>query len=258
MSYGEFSYFYDEFNDDANYDKLYSFIDTTFKKYKMNNKIIADLGCGTGEISLRLASSGYDVIAVDLSEQMLSVLADKISYMEELPKILILNQDITKLDLFGTINGAVSTFDTFNHLTLEQLTKTIQNTALFMEKDAVFIFDMNTEYKHTNILQNNTYTIEADDAICVWKNTLYEKEHKTNIQIDIEYTDDQPDEESHYNESFYEYYYTIEQITKICDSFGLEIKEMYDGESFLELEETSQRMMFVAVKKYLQDERTNS
>ena len=253
MSYNEFSYFYDEFNDDANYDKLFEFINNTFKKYNINNSIIADLGCGTGEISLRLSEVGHDVIAIDLSEEMLNVLYDKISSSENTSKILVLNQDITQLDLYGTINGAVSTFDTFNHLTIEQLENAIKSVSFFMEKNSVFIFDMNTEFKHTNILKNNTYKLETDDAICVWENKLNEEEKNTLISINISYTDE--NENYNYFEQFYEYYYSKKFITKLCSKYGLEVKEVYDGESFENLTTTSQRMIFVCVKQYTQNDK---
>ena len=43
-----------------------------------------------------------------------------------------LRQDLLKLDLYGTIRGAVSTFDTFNHI--PDLDKAIANAGFFMEK----------------------------------------------------------------------------------------------------------------------------
>ena len=38
---------------------------------------MADFGCGTGELTLMLAQAGYDMIGIDVSEEMLSVLRDK-------------------------------------------------------------------------------------------------------------------------------------------------------------------------------------
>ena len=37
----------------------------------------ADLGCGTGELTLMLTQSGYDMIGIDQSEEMLCVVRDK-------------------------------------------------------------------------------------------------------------------------------------------------------------------------------------
>ncbi|MEG0617664.1 MAG: class I SAM-dependent methyltransferase, partial [Oscillospiraceae bacterium] len=75
---------------------------------------------GTGEISIRLAKKGYDVLSVDLSSQMLEILNDKRTEIKKPIKLQLIHQDITALDLFGTIDGAVSTFDTLNHLNPSQ------------------------------------------------------------------------------------------------------------------------------------------
>lgn len=109
MAYGEFAYFYDEFNDDANYEALFSHVKRNLQKYGVREGIVADLGCGTGDLTMLLRSAGYDMIGVDLSEEMLCVMREK---AEEtgVTDLLLLRQDITKLDLYGTVKAAVSTF----------------------------------------------------------------------------------------------------------------------------------------------------
>ena len=68
-------------------------------------------------------------------------------------------------DSYGTIRAAVSTFDTFNHI--PDLDTAIANAGFFMEKGGVFLFDMNTPYKHRKILGDNAFTFEEEDAACV-------------------------------------------------------------------------------------------
>ena len=146
MAYNEFAYFYDEFNGEADYDALYSHIHSQLEAHGIRDGILADLGCGTGELTLMLTQAGYDMIGIDQSEEMLCVVRDKAEQLGLSGRLLLLRQDLLKLDLYGTIRGAVSTFDTFNHI--PDLDTAIANAGFFMEKGGVFLFDMNTPYKH--------------------------------------------------------------------------------------------------------------
>ena len=59
-----------------------------------------------------LTQAGYDMIGIDQSEEMLCVVRDKAEQLGLSGRLLLLRQDLLKLDLYGTIRGAVSTFDT--------------------------------------------------------------------------------------------------------------------------------------------------
>ena len=115
MAYNEFAYFYDEFNGEADYEALYAHIKKELEAHGIHDGILADLGCGTGELTLMLTQAGYDMIGIDQSEEMLCVVRDKAEQLGLSGGLLLLRQDLLKLDLYGTIRGAVSTFDTFNH-----------------------------------------------------------------------------------------------------------------------------------------------
>ena len=108
MAYNEFAYFYDEFNGEADYDALYSQIHTKLEAHGIHDGIVADLGCGTGELTLMLTQAGYDMIGIDQSEEMLCVVRDKAEQLGLSCRLLLLRQDLLKLDLYGTIRAAVS------------------------------------------------------------------------------------------------------------------------------------------------------
>ena len=112
MAYNEFAYFYDEFNGEADYDALYGYVTGELKAHGITDGILADLGCGTGDLTLMLTQAGYDVIGIDRSEEMLSVLREKADELGLTGRLLLLKQDLLELDLYGTIRAAVSTFDT--------------------------------------------------------------------------------------------------------------------------------------------------
>ena len=71
-AYESFASVYDLFMDDVDYNGWVKYIEEIWKKFNVNPELICELGCGTGNITLRLAEKGYDIIGVDLSADMLS------------------------------------------------------------------------------------------------------------------------------------------------------------------------------------------
>ena len=249
MAYNEFAYFYDELNSEADYDALYRYISGELQAHGIPSGILADLGCGTGDLTLMLAQAGYDVIGIDRSEEMLSVLREKADELDMTGRILLLRQDLLSLDLYGTIRAAVSTFDTYNHIgPADQFEKAIRKASYFMEKGGVFIFDLNTPYKHRQVLGENIFTFEEEDASCVWHNHYDSENRRVEISIDIDYRETG----EHFHEQFFEYTYDLDTIRTTLEKHGFALESVCDGETFGELTDTSQRYFFCAVKQYTQ------
>ena len=247
MAYNEFAYFYDEFNGEADYDALYSQIHAKLEAHGIHDGIVADLGCGTGELTLMLTQAGYDMIGIDQSEEMLCVVRDKAEQLGLSGRLLLLRQDLLKLDLYGTIRAAVSTFDTFNHI--PDLDTAIANAGFFMEKGGVFLFDLNTPYKNRQVLGENLFTFEGPDASCRWQNHYLAEEQAVEISIDIHYNDTDED----FHEQFEEYSYELQQVTQALEKYGFAVQSVDDGESFGALQPDSQRFIFTCIKQYTQE-----
>lgn len=249
MAYNEFAYFYDDLNSEADYDALYQYICTQLKAHGVEQGIVADLGCGTGDLTLMLAQAGYDMIGIDQSEEMLSVLRQKADELGLLPRVLLLHQNILELDLYGTIRAAVSTFDTYNHIgPCERFERAVGQAGFFMEKGGVFVFDLNTPFKHEKVLADNTFSIECPDAVCTWHNHYDPEQKAVHIVIDIAYADAQPP----VHEEFHEYTYTLPYVEQILERCGFSLAQVRDGETFGELKPDSQRYIFTAIKRYTQ------
>ncbi len=252
MAYNEFAYFYDEFNGEADYDALYAAVKKALIAHDITDGLVADLGCGTGELTLMLAQDGYDAIGIDQSEEMLAVVRDKADQLEIVDHLLLLRQDLLNLDLYGTIRAAVSTFDTFNHL--PDLDTAIRNAAFFMEAGGVFLFDMNTPYKHKEVLANNRFELDGEDAHCVWQNHYDETKGVVDICIEIHYHDTG----EVFREAFCEYTYAQTLIEATLAKYGFVLESVCDGESFGALTPESERFLFCAVKQYTQLGETNA
>ena len=252
MAYNEFAYFYDELNGAADYDALYLYVKSQLEQNGIHDGIVVDLGCGTGELTLMLTQAGYDMIGVDQSEEMLAVLREKADELEISERLLLLRQDILHLDLYGTIRAAITTFDTYNHIgPRENFEKAIEKAAFFMEKDGVFLFDLNTPYKHREILADNVFDLEGPDATCCWTNHYDEQEQAVSIRIGIHYLDT----DEHFEENFKEYTYPLDYVEEVLQRYGFRVEKVCDGETFGPLTEESQRYIITAIKQYTQMEK---
>lgn len=249
MAYNGFAWFYDEFNVKADYDGLYQYVLGQLQEHDIRDGILADLGCGTGDLTLMLAQAGYDMIGVDLSEEMLAVLRQKAETLGIGQGLLLLHQDLLQLDLYGTIRAAVSTFDTLNHIgPAPRFYEAVSRAGFFMEKGGVFLFDLNTPYKHRQVLANNSLTLEAPDAVCHWQNRYEPAAGRVDISLDI--LDTETGE--HWAESFPEYSYSLEEVRAALTRAGFALECVRDGENFGPLRPDSQRMILTAIKQYTQ------
>ena len=139
--YGDFAYYYDMLTENVDYEERSNYISGLLAENGVGKGILLDLACGTGTMSFLLSDKGYDVIGVDASEEMLSVAQEK--KMESEKDIMFLCQRMEELDLFGTINAAICTLDSINHITDEEIVrKAFSKVSLFMEDKGLFIFDV--------------------------------------------------------------------------------------------------------------------
>ncbi len=243
--YSDFAYSYDALMSDVDYEKRTEYICSLFAKFDQMPTLMLDLACGTGEFSNRFADKGVSVIGVDISYDMLSIAREKTAEQDK--EILYLCQDASKLDLYGTVDGAICCIDSLNHITdYDRFCAAIQRVSLFLENDRLFVFDLNTVYKHRCVLGNNTFVIDTDEVYCVWQNEYNEAENIVDINLDFFI----PEGDGYYRtgESFCERAYTTDEIETALNRAGLKIEAVFDDMSYSEPSNTSERVIYVTRK----------
>ncbi len=243
--YNEFACSYDALMQNADYDERTEYLCNLFKKYDRMPTLMLDLACGTGEFSMHFAKRGVSVIGVDISADMLSVAREKTA--EQGVDILYLCQDAAVLDLYGTVDGAICCLDSLNHITdYNDFCKALSRVSLFLEKDRLFIFDVNTPYKHKEILGDNTFVIDTDEVYCVWQNEYL---GDNTVEISLDFFEADGDAYYRSGESFCERAYTADEIENACESAGLGIEAVYDDLTEDAPQSISQRLIYVTRKK---------
>lgn len=241
-AYNKFAWFYDKLQSEVDYDGICSLIDGFIKKYSAENEVIVDLACGTGNLSERFYKLGYDVIGVDLSQDMLEEALEK-KYDRELD-ISYLCQDMRELDLMGAADVIVCVLDSLNHLgSFEDLRRTFERVSMFTCDGGLFIFDMNTPYKHREVLGNNSFCYDMEGLFCAWQNELSED---GSVQITLDFFEEKENGSyERFTESFREIVFDSELVDEELKKNDFEIIGRYDDFSENPVNDNSQRVLYV-------------
>lgn len=244
--YGNFAAFYDAFTDDVDRASMAAFIAEKLKQNGISGGILLDAGCGTGGLSVLCAQMGFDVIGTDISPEMLQKARERAQQAGV--QLLLLNQPLEELDLYGTVRAAICTLDTVNHLTGEQsLRQAFARIGLFLEPGGVFLFDCNTYYKHSQVLGDNAYIYDLGDTYCGWQNTFYPEDNTTDV--DLTFFDRRGGSFARYDESFTQYYFTPQQLESALAAAGMRVLQVCGGYRDQPLQKDSQRAVYIASKE---------
>lgn len=246
--YHSFSYFYDKLTSNISYKERAEYFDKLIKKHNGNKNLLLDLACGTGSLSEEFSRMGYDVIGVDASEEMLNEALDK--KFDSGLNIQYLCQDMTKLDMFGTIDVTICALDSINHLkNADEVQITFDKVSLFCEPNGLFIFDVNMPYKHQNILADNTFIYDLDDVFCVWQNSFNPEsnDYRVDISLDIFGKNENGSYERYYDE-LSEIAFEREMIEKMLVAAGFSVEAVYDFDTVNPPMDNSEKLVFVARK----------
>ena len=275
-SYSAFAYVYDELMDNVPYDAWAEYLIGLLKENGVSEGLVCELGCGTGQMTRRLSAAGYDMIGIDLSEEMLDVAREQEYgacegdfYEEEFdgsapdtkdafdgepgpeeiladepeedadiaePSILYLQQDMREFELYGTVSAVVSICDSMNYMTSdEDLLQVFRLVNNYLDKDGVFIFDMNTEYKYKELMGDTTIAENREDVSFIWEN-LYDEEKRLNEYCLTLFAKAETEDEDEDGPALYEKYeevhlqraYPLAEVKRLLAEAGMTFVAAYD------------------------------
>lgn len=257
-AYTGFAGVYDKFMDNIPYEQWESYVTGLLKDYGVNDGLVLELGCGTGNLTRLLSRRGYDMIAIDNSEEMLMIARDKA--MDETMDILYLLQDMRSFELYGTVRAVVSICDSMNYITRpEELCQVFRLVNNYLDPGGVFIFDMNTIHKYKDLIGNRTIAENREDCSFIWDNYYYEDEQINEYELSIfvrdAWEDDQKAEADNegegepfirYRETHYQRGYSLEEVKALLLEAGMSFVAAYDAFTKAPVRDDSERMYIIA------------
>ena len=231
-------------NSDVDYEKWADYIENLFDKYEKNPNLVCDLACGTGNITLPLAKRGYDMIGVDRSFDMLSIAREKAQDLGL--DTMFLEQDLKKLDLYGSCDAFLCMIDGFNYIlnpnSLYRIAKRIKTC--FLEPDGIFVFDLSSAFKLGNYIGNNTFVHDGEDIFYVWENKFYENTKMCEMYLNFFVKSGKG--WKRFGERHLQHAYTEEEIRKIFLAAGFSQVDAYSPLTFDAPKPDDMRTVFVA------------
>lgn len=282
--YESFAEIYDRFMDDVPYDRWRDHLVSVFREYGIEDGLIAELGCGTGNMTERMAASGYDMTGIDRSEDMLQIAQEKqicrlssqalASALEEQARssqILYLCQDIRSFELYGTMAGIYAVCDTMNYLlTEEDLLTVLRLVNNYLDPGGVFIFDLVSEAAYRK-MGEKTIADCRDIGAFIWQNDFDAARRVNHYDLEMFIredagelaakeasgrradwdgeTDAGGEKERVYFRRHEEHVtraYPVDRVISLIEKSGLAFEKVLDAESMGEILKQTQRYYFVA------------
>lgn len=258
-AYTDFAGVYDTFMDDTPYQEWADFLAKLIEKYGISKPVrdkeqgildsernlVLDLGCGTGTLTELLYQKGYDMIGVDLSQEMLNIALEKKEKSGS--EILYLCQDMRELDLFSTVGTVISVCDSVNYLLEnDEVEETFGLVNNYLYPGGIFLFDFNTVYKYEQVIGDTTIAENRDDCSFIWENYYHEEDRVNEYDLTIFVKEKKEELFRRFTETHFQRGYTLEEMKGFVERAGMEFVLALDADTHKAPIETSERIYVIA------------
>lgn len=233
-------------NINMDYSKWAAFVKEVFKRERlsiMSSKAL-ELGCGSGNMTVELKKMGFDIMGLDISQDMLQIAAEKAlsNYM----KIMFIKQDMTSFQVNKSFKGVFSFCDVINYITDEEkLLECFKRVYSALDTGGLFIFDISSEHKLKDIIGSNTFTRNEEDLCYIWDNYLEDDLLEMYITFFIK----QGILYRRFDETHIQRAYGADKIWSLLKTSGFQNIKLFDDYSFNPVSKDTLRISFVAKKE---------
>ena len=236
MAYKEFANIYDELiYEDIDYDEISEKIISLSNENNIEFEDYLDLACGTGNVGVRVGKYFKNMYAVDLSNDMLNIAFEKFK-----------QNNMSELSLNHKFTLITSVLDSTNYITEEEdLFNYFKRVYDHLKDDGLFIFDINSYYKLSEIMGNNIYTYSSEDVFYTWENTF--EDNILNMFLTF-FVKNENNLYERFEEEHFEKAYQEKDIEDILNEIGFNILGKFCGYSDLKPDNNSERILYVLRK----------
>ena len=243
-AYHDLAFSYDRLTNDVDYKKIVAFYHEILEKENIHPRSAVDLACGTGSVALLLARDGLRVVGVDLSEEMLTVAAQRVQETDVFVQYTC--QPLQQMRLPRGVDLAVCALDGLDYiLDPADCAEAIRRVYKALNPGGIFIFDVNTPEK-LRAMDGQVFLDEDDDVYCVWRGEFDEQTNICSYGMDLFQHRGEIWERSF--EEHREYAYTRQQLTQFLKDAGFTHIRVY-ADGLLEAPRAGEQRIYFSARK---------
>ncbi|TFE01088.1 class I SAM-dependent DNA methyltransferase [Jeotgalibacillus salarius] len=247
MAYEQFAYVYDRLMSDVPYDEWMSFLLRQKKAFNVEGMRLLDVGCGTGEWTVKASSAGFETVGIDLSESMLSMAQQKA--MEAGQSIRFFQMDMSEAEELGHFDLITIFCDSLNYLeTEEAVQQTFQKMYDMLTSEGLLLFDVHSVYKVNELFAGQTYSYDDGEAAYIWNS--FEGEHENSAEHELTFfIKEERNLYARFDEFHKQRTFSIGQYQTWLTEAGFHVEAVTADFSENQPVETSERIFFTCTKR---------
>src|SRR4051795_13646375 len=140
-AYEQLAPYYDRYTHDFGHEPWLAYVEEISLRHGLRGSRLLDVGCGTGKSFVPMLARGYDVVACDISPEMVARARAKVPGGD----VEVAVADMRQLPQLGVFDFITCIDDAVNYLTTgDQLRAAFEGFARNLRPGGVAVFDANT------------------------------------------------------------------------------------------------------------------
>ena len=229
---------YDHVMAHVNYGEWAAYIDALFTHFAPDTTRVVDLACGTGNVSFALHRLGYEVTGVDRSEAMLQVAREKVAGTD----VEFVQRDLRQLAGLGPFDAATCLYDSINYLLAPaDIDAALRGAQSIVQPGGLFVFDICTERNSLRYFRNMRDSGQGP-GFSYERHSIYDPAKRlqsNHFRIRRDGSD------VAFKETHVQRIYAVAAIAARAEASAWELLALFDGFTFDEGTEDSDRVHFV-------------
>lgn len=242
MAYETFAFVYDEVMDISLYQRWLDFS----LRHLGERKQILELACGTGALAVEFAKDGFDVTALDLSEEMLMIASGRAEEAEA--TVQFVEGDMLDLSDIETYQVVTCFSDSICYMENEMdVQQVFDGVYQILEEDGIFIFDVHSTYQIDEVFPSYSYHYQTEEFAFLWDSYEGKEPHSIEHLLTF-FVENEEGSFVREDELHRERTYPLEVYLLLLENAGFSNVETYADFIDSEPNEKSRRWFFVCHK----------